>query len=118
MLESSGPRGKFAGKEQLRIAILVPYAIVCLVAVVVIAALMPSALTVHSGFQSLNSEVVPAQNAAHRLLRGLSLSVASVRGWVTLGDERFKSDWQHAWKQEIRPALNILREKARAEAEG
>ena len=118
MAPSLNKKDKFAGKEQLRLALLVPYVIVCLVVVVVLAALMPTALTMHRDFQRLNNEEVPAQNAAHQILRGLGLSVAAVRGWVTLGDERFKNEWSRTWKQDIRPAFEILREKAPAEAVG
>ena len=60
MAPSLNKKDKFAGKEQLRLALLVPYVIVCLVVVVVLAALMPTALTMHRDFQRLNNEEVPA----------------------------------------------------------
>lgn len=39
---------------------------------------------------------------------GLERSVGALRGWVVLGNPRFKSERKEAWKGEIRPAIERL----------
>ncbi len=41
-------------------------------------------------------------------LSGLQRSLAALRGWVALGDPRFKEDRRAAWREEIRPAVGRL----------
>ena len=41
-------------------------------------------------------------------LSGLQRSLAALRGWVALGDPRFKEDRRVAWREEIRPAVGRI----------
>ena len=51
----------------------------------------------------------PAVESALRARIGLQRSLASLRGWVALGDPRFKSERSDAWKQGIERAIADLK---------
>ena len=50
----------------------------------------------------------PIADASKRLDGGVQRSLAALRGWVALGDERFRRERQDVWTGEIRPALSHL----------
>jgi signal transduction histidine kinase len=54
----------------------------------------------------------PSIHAAYNLINGINHSMASLRGWIILGDESLKDRRNTAWETEIHPALNRLRELA------
>jgi len=56
----------------------------------------------------LASKGVPLAQASMQVLAGVQHSLASLRGWVTLGDPRFLDDWQTAWRDDIQPALAMI----------
>ena len=47
----------------------------------------------------------PAVVATQRAQIGLQHSLAGLRGWVALGDPRFRSERRVAWSERIEPAL-------------
>ena len=53
-------------------------------------------------------ERTPAVLATHRAQIGLQRSLAGLRGWVVLGDERFREGSRAAWTEHIEPALRDL----------
>lgn len=57
----------------------------------------------------------PLAQASLRMLAGVRRSLASLRGWVSLGDPRFLDDWQVAWDGEIQPSLDRLKSLCRQE---
>ncbi len=57
----------------------------------------------------LANESGPMAQASFQLLAGVRHSLASLRGWVTLGDRRFLENWHSAWRDEIQPALDQLK---------
>ena len=57
----------------------------------------------------LANESGPMAQASFQLLTGIRQSVASLRGWATLGDPRFLDGWRGAWRDEIQPALDQLK---------
>ena len=56
----------------------------------------------------LASKGVPLAQASMQVLAGVQHSLASLGGWVTLGDPRFLDDWQAAWRDDIQPALAMI----------
>ncbi len=58
----------------------------------------------------LANESGPMAQASFQLLTGIRHSLASLRGWVTLGDARFLDGWRDAWQGEIQPALDQLKD--------
>ncbi|MDS4043021.1 MAG: ATP-binding protein [Candidatus Competibacter sp.] len=57
----------------------------------------------------------PLAQASLRMLAGVRHSLASLRGWVSLGDPRFLDDWQVAWDGEIQPSLDRLKSHCQQE---
>ena len=53
----------------------------------------------------LAQQRAPAVVATQRAQIGLQHSLAGLRGWVALGDPRFRSERRVAWSQRIEPAL-------------
>ena len=48
---------------------------------------------------------VPAVEAAQLARIGVQRSLAGLRGWVTLGDPKFRVERESAWNEEIEPAM-------------
>ena len=44
----------------------------------------------------------------HKLLNGVNESLAALRGWMLLGEEKFKKERHHVWKEEIIPSEDNL----------
>lgn len=59
----------------------------------------------------LVNEGLPLMQASSQVLTGVQRSLASMRGWVSLGDRKFVDDWQATWRQDIEPALILLHQE-------
>ena len=57
---------------------------------------------------SLIDESIPVTQASEKLQTGLQQSLASLRGWITLKDQRFVRERQEAWNQGIIPSMKKL----------
>ncbi|HRX59632.1 MAG TPA: ATP-binding protein [Candidatus Competibacter sp.] len=57
----------------------------------------------------LAKESGPMTRASFQLLTGIRNSSANLHGWANLGDQRFLTGWQAAWRDEIQPALESLK---------
>ena len=68
--------------------------------------------------QALTNQLVnvqaPLSDASLRILNGVNYSLAGLRGWMLLGNERFKVERADAWSDEIEPALKSLKEQSAA----
>lgn len=53
---------------------------------------------------------VPTANASLMMLNGINHSLAALRGWMLLGNEKFKSERKIAWDKEITPSLESMLE--------
>jgi len=78
------------------------------VALLVVSLIALAWLRTHANHLAL--ERAPAVIATQRAQIGLQRSLAGLRGWVVLGDERFRADRRAAWIEQIEPAVNELRE--------
>ncbi|CAI2718979.1 HAMP domain-containing protein [Nitrospina watsonii] len=54
----------------------------------------------------------PTAHSSLMMLNGMNHSLASLRGWVILGDSRFKQDRAAAWSEQIEPSLQQLHQLA------
>ncbi|MEK9627568.1 MAG: HAMP domain-containing protein [Nitrospinota bacterium] len=54
----------------------------------------------------------PTAHAGLMMLNGMNHSLASLRGWILLGDPKFKSERSIAWEEQINPSLKLLHELA------
>ncbi|MZH42128.1 MAG: HAMP domain-containing protein [Nitrospinae bacterium] len=54
----------------------------------------------------------PTAHASLMMLNGMNHSLASLRGWILLGDPKFKTERSIAWKEQINPSLKLMHELA------
>ncbi|CCQ90884.1 putative Methyl-accepting chemotaxis protein (fragment), partial [Nitrospina gracilis 3/211] len=52
----------------------------------------------------------PTAHSSLMMLNGMNHSLASLRGWVILGDPKFKEERATAWNEQIEPSLQKLHE--------
>ena len=52
---------------------------------------------------------VPTANSSLMMLNGINHSLAALRGWMLLGNEKFKSERAAAWDEEINPSLEAMK---------
>ena len=50
----------------------------------------------------------PTAHASLMMLNGINHSLASLRGWILLGDKKFKTERFIAWKEQINPSLKLM----------
>jgi methyl-accepting chemotaxis protein len=54
----------------------------------------------------------PTAHASLMMLNGMNHSLASLRGWILLGDPKFKTEHSVAWDEQINPSLKQMHELA------
>jgi methyl-accepting chemotaxis protein len=50
----------------------------------------------------------PTAHASLMMLNGINHSLASLRGWVILGENKFKEEREQAWTEQIQPSLDTM----------
>ncbi|MDA0691536.1 MAG: hypothetical protein O3C58_06670 [Nitrospinae bacterium] len=50
----------------------------------------------------------PTAHASLMMLNGINHSLASLRGWILLGDPKFKEERTIAWEEQINPSLKAM----------
>jgi methyl-accepting chemotaxis protein len=55
---------------------------------------------------------IPMAHASLMMLNGINHSLASLRGWILLGDQKFMTERSIAWKDQINPSLKLMHELA------
>ena len=50
----------------------------------------------------------PTAHASLMMLNGINHSLASLRGWILLGDKKFMTERSIAWEQQINPSLKLM----------
>ena len=51
---------------------------------------------------------MPTAHASLMMLNGINHSLASLRGWILLGDKKFKKERYIAWEEQINPSLKLM----------
>jgi methyl-accepting chemotaxis protein len=51
---------------------------------------------------------MPTAHASLMMLNGINHSLASLRGWILLGDKKFKTERSIAWEEQINPSLKLM----------
>ena len=54
----------------------------------------------------------PTAHAGLMMLNGMNHSLASLRGWILLGDPKFETERSIAWNEQINPSLKLMHELA------
>jgi len=55
---------------------------------------------------------LPAAQASASVQNGVNHALAALRGWMLLGNDKFKTERQYAWDTEITPAIALLEESS------
>jgi methyl-accepting chemotaxis protein len=50
----------------------------------------------------------PTAHASLMMLNGINHSLASLRGWIILGDSKFQTERSVAWQEQVNPSLKIM----------
>ncbi|MBN4048976.1 hypothetical protein JYU00_02335 [bacterium AH-315-N22] len=58
----------------------------------------------------------PTARASLMMLNGLNHSLAALRGWMILGDDKFKTERARAWNEELEPSLQALKTTTKPKA--
>jgi methyl-accepting chemotaxis protein len=56
---------------------------------------------------------VPTAQSSMQMLNGLNQALAALRGWMLLGNEKFRDERKKVWDQGINPALALMQEKSK-----
>jgi signal transduction histidine kinase/CheY-like chemotaxis protein/HAMP domain-containing protein len=99
-----------AKKRPLHQQLLLSHLSVALVGIGMLLIALISTYELRNRVVLLASEGAPMAQSSLRMLAGVQHSMASLRGWISLGDSQFLHDWRHAWDQEIQPAVATLTE--------
>jgi methyl-accepting chemotaxis protein len=54
----------------------------------------------------------PTAHASLMMLNGINHSLASLRGWIILGDPKFQTERSIAWEEQINPSLQLMHDLA------
>ena len=54
----------------------------------------------------------PTAHASLMMLNGINHSLASLRGWIILGDSKFQMERAIAWEKQVNPSLQMMHELA------
>ncbi|MBC8287159.1 MAG: HAMP domain-containing protein [Nitrospinae bacterium] len=54
----------------------------------------------------------PTAHASLMMLNGINHSLASLRGWILIGDPKFQTERSIAWEEQINPSLQLMHELA------
>lgn len=68
--------------------------------------------------QDLTEHRIPLVDATRQAQLGMQRCLATLRGWVAMGDPRFKSERMHLWNTEIMPAVERIDDLLHAEGDG
>jgi len=56
---------------------------------------------------------VPTAESSMSMLNGLNQALAALRGWMLLGNDKFRDERQQVWSDDIEPAQALMQEKAK-----
>ncbi|HRW64715.1 MAG TPA: ATP-binding protein [Candidatus Competibacter sp.] len=99
-----------AQKHPLHRRLLFSHLSVALVGVGMLLVALVSTYELRARVILLVNEGVPLAQASAQMLAGVQHSLASLRGWVSLGDPQFLVGWRAAWQQEIQPAVERIKQ--------
>jgi len=99
-----------AKKHPLHRQLLLSHLSVALVGISMLLAALVSTYELRNRIVLLVGESTPMAQASLQALAGVQHSLASLRGWVSLGDPHFLESWRTAWDQEILPATARIKQ--------
>lgn len=88
------------------------FAAIGLVLLVTVATTMWMTSKVNTIFTRVVDNRVPTASASLMMINGMNHEIASLRGWMLLGEDKFKAERERANVEEIEPSLKILQKFA------
>ncbi|WP_419192926.1 response regulator [Kolteria novifilia] len=82
--------------------------IVAAIGIGILAVLLPATFWLRSNALMVARQRAPTAELSTGVLAGVQRSLAAMRAWAVVGDERFLSDRQAAWTQRIEPSVEKL----------
>jgi signal transduction histidine kinase/CheY-like chemotaxis protein len=95
--------------ENFRNQLIAVFTVIVIVFAVIIIIINIEAKQLNITGNTIYESQIPTSQASQRLATGIHHSLASLRGWMILGKERFKLDRALAWQKEILPSIEQLR---------
>ena len=102
--------GLAASRQPLNRQLLFSHLSVALVGLAMLVIALLSTYELRGRVTLLAEVGVPLAQSSMQVLAGVHHSMASLRGWVSLGDSRFLDNWQTAWQEEIQPAVALIQQ--------
>lgn len=100
-----------ARRQSLGRRLLLSHLSVAAVGLVMLFIALASTFELRARVVLLANEGIPLMQASSQVLAGVQHSLADLRGWVSLRDQKFLNDWRSAWSQDIQPALALLNQE-------
>src|SRR5688572_9728815 len=105
LLDTAPTQGETGG---LRRKLLRSHLTVVALGVALLCVTLASTLWLRTHVRRMEAQRWPTVHAATTALIGVQRSLAGLRGWVALGDERFREVRTRAWAEQIHPAITTL----------
>ncbi|QPJ61034.1 MAG: hypothetical protein G3M70_03670 [Candidatus Nitronauta litoralis] len=93
---------------RIRTKVFAGFTLVTLILLVVILVIIQLVKEIESTTHRVVDLRSPTAQASLMMLNGMNHSLASLRGWVILGEEQFKKEREDAWKTQIDASLKQL----------
>lgn len=95
-------------KRPLHRQLLLSHLSVALVGISMLLVVLVSTYELRNRVVLLAREGAPMAQASLRIMAGVQYSLASLRGWVSLGDLHFLEGWRAAWDEQIQPTVETI----------
>ena len=100
-------RDRIVKNWNIQTRLLLGFSAVCLIFLVMAGISLRQVANIGTRSQAIVAERVPTAIESARLINGINASLASLRGWMLTGDDRYRQDRKRDW-QEIHAAKTAL----------
>lgn len=101
------------GGSSLHYKLLHSHLQIALISVLMLGVTLVAIISLRDAAQRAVSEQAPTMQATASTLSGLRHSQAEARGWIALGEQRFREGRRTTWEQEIWPAMDQMQSLSR-----
>ncbi len=97
------------GNLKLSTKISLGYTLITLLLVIAVGTTIVQIKRMNARVSMVTEQRTPSAMAGMEMLNGINHSLASLRGWIILGKDKFKKEREVAWKDEIGHALDSMK---------
>jgi methyl-accepting chemotaxis protein len=94
----------------IRSKVALSFTLVTAILIMVILVIIQQVRVIESTTKQVINLRTPTAQASLSMLNGMNHSLASLRGWIILGEDEFKVERGMAWSQQIEPSYKRLKE--------